>query len=371
MWSRSTTRRARSPRSRRLRRRPTRASACSTGVQKALGMLDRPPEDISMLLHGSTVATNAVLEHKFDGLGPARHARLPAHDRDRPPVRAGRLRQFVLLGEAAAPGAAASRPRGAGADALRRLGDRARRRGRRRSSAVRELVEDGVRCIAVCLLHSYANGEHEQAVGELIRENFPDVFVSLSSVVLPEYREYERAMTTLIDVLVKPVLQDLSAKRRGQDPRQVGRHSVPDHAVERRRREAFHRRRAAGDHAPLRACGGHPRLDPHGRARRLQEHPHHRRRRHLDRRRHHRGPTSRCTPRPRMVESYPVKTPMLDIVTVGSGGGSIAWTDPYGNLKVGPQSAGADPGPDLLSARAARSRPSPMRQSCSAACRRR
>ena len=46
-----------------------------------------------------------------------------------------------------------------------------------------------------------------------------------------------------------------------------------------------------------------------------------------------------------MVENYPVKTPMLDIVTVGSGGGSIAWTDDYGNMKVGPQSAGADPGP--------------------------
>ena len=46
-----------------------------------------------------------------------------------------------------------------------------------------------------------------------------------------------------------------------------------------------------------------------------------------------------------LVESYPVKTPMLDIVTVGSGGGSIAWTDAYGQLKVGPQSAGADPGP--------------------------
>ena len=49
-----------------------------------------------------------------------------------------------------------------------------------------------------------------------------------------------------------------------------------------------------------------------------------------------------------MVENYPVKTPMLDIVTVGAGGGSIAWTDSYGQLKVGPQSAGADPGPDLL-----------------------
>src|SRR5690606_33059614 len=71
-------------------------------------------------------------------------------------------------------------------------------------AAVKELVDDGVRCIGVCLLHSYANGAHEQAVGDLIRKHFPHVFVSLSSVVLPEYREYERAMTTLIDVLVKP-----------------------------------------------------------------------------------------------------------------------------------------------------------------------
>jgi N-methylhydantoinase A len=69
---------------------------------------------------------------------------------------------------------------------------------------VEELVEDGVRCVAVCLLHAYANDAHEKRVGELIAERFPDVFVSLSSVVLPEYREYERAMTTLIDVLVKP-----------------------------------------------------------------------------------------------------------------------------------------------------------------------
>ncbi len=70
-----------------------------------------------------------------------------------------------------------------------------------------------------------------------------------------------------------------------------------------------------------------------------------------------------------MVESYPVKTPMLDIVTVGSGGGSIAWTDPYGQLKVGPQSAGADPGPICYGKRRRPSRPSPTRRSCSAACR--
>ena len=71
-------------------------------------------------------------------------------------------------------------------------------------AAADELVELGVKCLGVCLLHSYANDAHEQRIGGLIAERHPDLFVSLSSVVLPEYREYERAMTTLVDVLVKP-----------------------------------------------------------------------------------------------------------------------------------------------------------------------
>ena len=53
-------------------------------------------------------------------------------------------------------------------------------------------------------MHSYANDEHEKRVGQILIDRFPDIFISLSSVVLPEYREYERAMTTLIDVMVKP-----------------------------------------------------------------------------------------------------------------------------------------------------------------------
>jgi N-methylhydantoinase A len=70
--------------------------------------------------------------------------------------------------------------------------------------AVTALVEQGVKCIGICLLHSYASNLHEERVGALIANHFPDVFVSISSRVLPEYREYERAMTTLIDVMVKP-----------------------------------------------------------------------------------------------------------------------------------------------------------------------
>src|SRR5690606_13080521 len=64
---------------------------------------------------------------------------------------------------------------------------------------VAELVDRGVNRLGVCLLHSYANPAHEQRIGELLEANFPDLFVSLSSTVLPEYREYERAMTTLLD----------------------------------------------------------------------------------------------------------------------------------------------------------------------------
>src|ERR1700722_12566254 len=92
------------------------------GVRKVLKAAGGEPTDVHMLLHGSTVATNAGLEHKFDRLGLLVHQGLPPSDRDRPPVGAGRLRQFLLLGEAAASGAAAPCSRSARPAALRRQG---------------------------------------------------------------------------------------------------------------------------------------------------------------------------------------------------------------------------------------------------------
>ena len=241
-----------------------------------------------MLLHGSTVATNAVLEHKFEGLGPAGDARLPAHDRDRPPVRAGRLRQFLLLGEAAAAGAAAPRPRGAGAAALRRLGDRADRRGgdaRARCASWSRTASDASpsACCTPTPTASTSGGSASSSA-----KNFPGVFVSLSSVVLPEYREYERAMTTLVDVLVKPYcktyLQSAADKiraRSGDMPFLIMQSNggVVKHST-------------AGERPVTMLLSG-PAAGMLGSihmatARRLQEHPDHRRRRHLDGRRHHR-----------------------------------------------------------------------------------
>lgn len=313
------------------------------GVQKILDTLDRGAEDVRMLLHGSTVATNAVLEHKFDGLGLlvtrgtrhmieiARQSVPDGYGNSFFWVKPPRLVPLHLVREV--PG----RMRFDGSE-LEPIDEKATLK------AVKEMVEDGVRCIGVCLLHSYANGDHEQRIGELIRKNFPDVFVSLSSVVLPEYREYERAMTTLIDVLVKPYcktyLQSAADKikaKSGDIPFLIMQSNggVVKHSTAGERPVtmllsgpaagilgSIHMAQLAGYKDILTIDVGGTSTDVA-----IIE--------------NYKPMYTSAS----MVESYPVKTPMLDIVTVGSGGGSIAWTDPYGSLKVGPRSAGADPGP--------------------------
>ena len=268
--------------------------------------LDRRPEDVSMLLHGSTVATNAVLEHKFDGLGLL--------------VTRG-FRHMIEIARQSVPDGYGNSffwvkpPRLVPLHLVREVPGRLRFDGSEIEpvdeeatlSAVRELVEDGVQ------LHRRLpastptpTAQHERAVGELIAR---ELSRRLRVAVLGRAAGVPRIRAGDDDADRRPrqaLLQDLSAKApRDKIRARLGRHPVPDHAVERRRREACHRRRAAGDHAPLRACGGHPRLDPHGEARRLQEHPHHRRRRHLDRRRHHRRPTSPPTPPPPWSRAIP------------------------------------------------------------------
>jgi N-methylhydantoinase A len=313
------------------------------GVRKAIEATGAAPQDVEMLLHGSTVATNAVLEHKFSGLGLlvtkgfrhlieiARQSVPDGYGNSFFWVKPPRLVPLHLVREV--PG----RMRADGGE-IEPLDEAAVLAG------VRELVEDGVRCIAVCLLHSYANDSHERRVGALIAEHFPELFVSLSSVVLPEYREYERAMTTLIDVLVKPFCR--TYLQRAADRIRVTSGDIPFLIMQSNGGIVKHT--TAGERPVTMLLSG-PAAGLLGSI-------------HMARLAGYKdiltidvGGTSTDVAiiedfRPRytsasMVESYPVKTPMLDIVTVGSGGGSIVWTDPYGQLKVGPQSAGADPGP--------------------------
>jgi N-methylhydantoinase A len=313
------------------------------GVRRVLDEVGGSDTDVGMLLHGSTVATNAVLEHKFDGLGLV--------------VTRG-FRHMIEIARQSVPDGYGNsffwvkQPRLVPLHLVREVGGRMNFAGEELEpldeegtlEAVRELVEDGVRCIAVCLLHAYANDVHEQRVGALIREHFPDVFVSLSSVVLPEYREYERAMTTLIDVLVKPYCKtylqsaaDRIRSRSGDIPFLIMQSNggVVKHSTAGEKPVtmllsgpaagilgSIHMAHLAGYKDILTIDVGGTSTDV--------------------------AIIENYTPMytsASMIESYPVKTPMLDIVTVGSGGGSIAWTDPYGQLKVGPRSAGADPGP--------------------------
>ncbi|MBM3560719.1 MAG: hydantoinase/oxoprolinase family protein, partial [Alphaproteobacteria bacterium] len=313
------------------------------GFRKAMAAAGRPVADAGALLHGSTVATNAVLEHKFDGLGLiVTHGFRYMIEIARQSVPDGYGNSFFWV----------KPPRLVPLHLVREVPGRMTFEGREiepfdaaaARAAVAELVAGGARCIGVCLLHAYANDDHESQLGALIAREFPNTFFSLSSVVLPEYREYERAMTTLIDVLVKPYCRTYlgSAARQVRD--EAG--DIPFLIMQ--SNGGVVRHETAGDRPVTMLLSGPAAgvlgavhmaclagfediltLDVGGTSTDVSL---------VDRLRP--AMTSQST-----VEHYPVKTPMFDIVTVAAGGGSIAWVDGYGRLKVGPQSAGADPGP--------------------------
>lgn len=313
------------------------------GVTAIAEAASRTTGDVSVVLHGSTVATNAVLEHKFDGLGLivtkgfrhiieiARQSVPDGYGNSFFWVKPPRLVPLHLVREVAG----------------RMLHDGGEHEPLDEEGLIRaadELVELGVKCLAICFLHSYANDAHETRAAELIQAKYPDLFVSISSVVLPEYREYERAMTTLIDVLVKPYCKtylqhaaDEIRSKAGQIPFLIMQSNggVVTHATAGGRPVtmllsgpaagvlgAMHVAELAGHHDILTLDVGGTSTDV--------------------------ALIEQLTPQMTsysMVEHYPVKTPMLDIATVGTGGGSLAWVDQYDNLKVGPRSAGAEPGP--------------------------
>ena len=315
------------------------------GVRKAAeaAALEEGEGATARLLHGSTTATNAVLQHRFDGLGLI--------------VTEG-FRHVIEIARQSVPDGYGNSffwvkpPRLVPLHLVREVKGRMTHQGEELEAldeeglleAAGDLAAQGVTCIAVCLLHAYANDAHERRVGDLIARHHPGLFVSLSSVVLPEYREYERAMTTLIDVLVKPYCQTYlktAAERIGageggapflimQSNGGVVRHATagerpvtmllsgPAAGV----LGAVHMARLAGFEDVLTLDVGGTSTDIS-----LVE-----------------GLKPQLTSQS-LVEHYPVKTPMLDIATVGAGGGSLAWVDDYGALKVGPESAGAEPGP--------------------------
>ena len=210
--------------------------------------------------------------------------------------------------------------------------------------AVRELRDAAVDSIAVCLLYSYLNADHERRIGEIIREEMPDVYVSLSCDVLPEFREYERLSTVVTNSYVGPVVANYLARLR-QVLADKGLAAVPHVTQSNGGVIPF----STAEALPVRLVLSGPSTGVVGAAQICSAAGFN------DIITFDMGGTSSDISlvqdgRPKVtagmeLDGRPVRSPMLDIHTVGAGGGSLAWIDSGNHLRVGPQSAGAFPGP--------------------------
>lgn len=299
-------------------------------------------DKVEELVHGSTVATNAVLERKGfltafvttngfrDIIALQRHGRSRIYDlqyqKHVPVVR--RSDSFEVDERVLADGSVL-KPLDAAAVVV---------------ELIPRLCSGGYRAVAVCLLNSYVNPDHERQLRDLIATHIPDINITLSSDISREFREYERASTTTLSAYVQPVM-DRYIRRfsdRLKDAGFKGRFSVmqsnggklPAEAIRTNAINALLSGPAAGVMGATRQAGrsGYRNLIT------------------MDI-----GGTSSdvCVVidgKPRLINEFtldglPVRIPLLDINTVGAGGGSIIWIDDGGMLRVGPESASAYPGP--------------------------
>ena len=322
---------------------PTTPSAQSEGVLEAVRLVlaaaGADPEDVTRFAHGMTVATNALLE------GNTARTALIATAGFEDVIELARQNRPHLyrLCEAAAPPLV---PAGLRFGAEERIAPEGILRALDPEHA-RELAERlagaGPEAVAVCLLHSYDDPAHEQLLGAEIRELLPGASLSLSSELVGTFREYERTATTALDASLSPLLSGYVG-RLSDEARAEG---LPEPQIMQSSGGLTESARA-GSHAaltvlsgPAGGAGGASLLaglagEPHVLC--------------VDM-----GGTS-CDvclisggdvgeTAERMIGGRPLALPALDIHTVGAGGGSIAWRDAGGALRVGPVSAGAVPGP--------------------------
>lgn len=296
---------------------------------------------ISYLTHGTTVATNSLLEGRGakTGLITTRGFRdLLELGRQRRP------RLYDLTARKPSPLAAR--------DLRREVDERVRFDGSVETALdteqvraeVRRLREEGVESVAVCFLYSYLRPDHERAVRQVLEEELPGVFISTSHEVLPEFREYERLSTVVINAFIGPVMQGYLSQLRSR-LRELGLAVTPQVTQSNGGVMSFQ----MAEQLPVRTVLSGPSTGVVGAARLSLAAgvP--------DIITFDMGGTSTDVAlvnggRPTssngmLLDGRPVRAPMLDINTVGAGGGSIAWIDEGGHLKVGPRSAGADPGP--------------------------
>ena len=294
------------------------------------------------LVHGSTVATNAVLERKGarvaflategfrDILALQRQSRRSIYDiHYRKPAPVVPRSDTFEIPERMGPNGEVVTPldEAAAADRIRRA-----------------LQGGDYESVAICFLNSYANPAHERRAAAIVAERFPDVGVTCSCDVTREFREYERASTTVLAAYVQPVIDRYlkEFERELQARSFEGRFSLMQ---------------SNGGRLPASGMTGNaitslfsgPAAGVMGAIRQAE------RSGYRDLITFDMGGTSTdvCLVRDGVpiltsdaeIDGLPIRTPVLDIVTVGAGGGSIVWRDDGGMLRVGPQSAGAEPGP--------------------------
>jgi N-methylhydantoinase A len=324
---------------------PSTPAAPERGVVDGLGKLDDEAglrfEDVGFLAHGTTVATNAVLEREWA---------------DTALLTTGGFRDALEIGRQARPDiydfqsekAAPIVPRDRRYGVPERLDERGDVLEAIDESAVREIASElaggGVESVAVSLLFSFENDDHERRIREILREEGVDARVSLSSETLPEIREYERTLTTALNAALKPVMdsyigtlgervadQDIDAELKIM---QSNGGIITAAAARDRPVNTLLSGPAAGVQGATYVAGlagveDLITMDMGGTS--------------CDVSLVEGGEPLVATDVE--VGDYPVNVPMIDIHTVGAGGGSIAWLDEGDALRVGPKSAGADPGP--------------------------
>ena len=327
----------------RLHKAPTTPDAPARGVMDAVTGLSPRLDQVSAFAHGTTLGLNAILQRRgapvgvvtnegFRDLFEIARAAIPAQHMYNfsyapPPPLVPRRHRAGVPGRIDASGAVLQ---DVDEDAVREAG--------------RLLVEEhGLTSLAICFLHSYANPAHEQRAAAILRAAYPDVWVSVSSDITREYREYERTSTVILDAYIRPVLSDYLGALEG---RLAGAGlASPLHIM---RSGGGAMTAGLARQAPLMTVLSGPAGGVIG-ASYLAREMTWPRVLSFDV-----GGTSvdACVIEEgepgevyeASIDGFPLLIPIYDIRTVGAGGGSIAWID-EGLLKVGPHSAGAVPGP--------------------------
>ena len=311
------------------------------GVTTLLARHGVPPEDVAYLAHGTTVATNTILQHAGarvallttagfrDLLDIARQKRPSVYDlfADKPPVLVPRHLRREIDERTAYDGSVV---KGLDEEAVRRQ--------------IEGLLTPDVDALAVCFLHAYANPAHERRVKELARAARPDVYLSASHELTSEFREYERFLTAVLNAYVGKCLDDYLTRLQAS-LREIGLRTDP--YIIQSNGGLMSVRTAAL--APVRTVLSGPSAGVVGAA-------------HVAREAGipdvitlDMGGTSTDVSllrdaRPgvepgQQIAGYPIRVPTVAIHTIGAGGGSIAWVDDALGFHVGPRSAGAVPGP--------------------------